>query len=164
MGARPGRVSSVSVPNFEPNDMAANSRSNNTCIGIMAHRCRQDVYRAHPLLRRHQPQDRLGPRGTPRWTGWSRSRAGITITSAATNCFWTPEFGADEPKSTASTSSTRRARGLHDRSGRSLRVLDGGRRVRRRERRRPQSETVWRQADKYHVPASRSSTRWTGRR
>jgi elongation factor G len=79
---------------------------------------------------------------------------GITITSAATNCFWTPEFGADEPK--------KHRVNIIDTPGhvdftieveRSLRVLDGavgvfdgGNGV------EPQSETVWRQADKYHVP------------
>jgi elongation factor G len=79
---------------------------------------------------------------------------GITITSAATNCFWTPEFGADEPK--------KHRVNIIDTPGhvdftieveRSLRVLDGavgvfdgGNGV------EPQSETVWRQADKYQVP------------
>ncbi|HEX6273146.1 MAG TPA: elongation factor G [Polyangiaceae bacterium] len=79
---------------------------------------------------------------------------GITITSAATNCFWMPEFGADEPK--------KHRINIIDTPGhvdftieveRSLRVLDGavgvfdgGNGV------EPQSETVWRQADKYHVP------------
>ncbi|HEY2404521.1 MAG TPA: elongation factor G [Polyangiaceae bacterium] len=79
---------------------------------------------------------------------------GITITSAATNCFWTPAFGPNEAK--------RHRINIIDTPGhvdftieveRSLRVLDGavavfdgGNGV------EPQSETVWRQADKYNVP------------
>jgi len=79
---------------------------------------------------------------------------GITITSAATNCFWTPEFGGNQGK--------KHRVNIIDTPGhvdftieveRSLRVLDGavgvfdgGNGV------EPQSETVWRQADKYNVP------------
>ncbi|RYZ09665.1 MAG: elongation factor G [Myxococcales bacterium] len=79
---------------------------------------------------------------------------GITITSAATNCFWAPAFGPNEGK--------RHRINIIDTPGhvdftieveRSLRVLDGavavfdgGNGV------EPQSETVWRQADKYNVP------------
>jgi elongation factor G len=79
---------------------------------------------------------------------------GITITSAATNCFWTPTFGPNEGK--------KHRINIIDTPGhvdftieveRSLRVLDGavavfdgGNGV------EPQSETVWRQADKYNVP------------
>jgi elongation factor G len=79
---------------------------------------------------------------------------GITITSAATNCFWTPAFGPSEGR--------RHRINIIDTPGhvdftieveRSLRVLDGavavfdgGNGV------EPQSETVWRQADKYNVP------------
>src|SRR5687768_13844910 len=79
---------------------------------------------------------------------------GITITSAATNCFWSPTNGPNEGK--------RHRVNIIDTPGhvdftieveRSLRVLDGavgvfdgGNGV------EPQSETVWRQADRYHVP------------
>src|SRR5688572_18239954 len=79
---------------------------------------------------------------------------GITITSAATNCFWQPLIGPNEGK--------KHRINIIDTPGhvdftieveRSLRVLDGavavfdgGNGV------EPQSETVWRQADKYNVP------------
>jgi len=79
---------------------------------------------------------------------------GITITSAATNCFWEPGTGPQK--------GVRHRVNIIDTPGhvdftieveRSLRVLDGavavfdgGNGV------EPQSETVWRQADKYHVP------------
>jgi len=79
---------------------------------------------------------------------------GITITSAATNCFWNPMFGPYESK--------KHRINIIDTPGhvdftieveRSLRVLDGavavfdgGNGV------EPQSETVWRQADRYRVP------------
>ncbi|PIR05263.1 MAG: elongation factor G [Candidatus Liptonbacteria bacterium CG11_big_fil_rev_8_21_14_0_20_35_14] len=88
------------------------------------------------------------------WMEQERER-GITITSAATTCFWTPTYAnGDKTKEHGIN--------IIDTPGhvdftveveRSLRVLDGGvvvfDGVAGVE---PQSETVWRQADKYHVP------------
>ena len=88
------------------------------------------------------------------WMEQERER-GITITSAATTCFWTPTYDKGD--------TTRKHRfNIIDTPGhvdftveveRSLKVLDGGvvvfDGVAGVE---PQSETVWRQADKYKVP------------
>ncbi|MEK7574420.1 MAG: elongation factor G [Patescibacteria group bacterium] len=84
------------------------------------------------------------------WMEQERER-GITITAAATTCYWKPTYGGEEYRGN-----------IIDTPGhidftvevqRSLRVLDGGvvvfDGVAGVE---PQSETVWRQADKYKVP------------
>jgi len=88
------------------------------------------------------------------WMEQERER-GITITSAATTCFWVPTYHKGDKNFEYRIN-------LIDTPGhvdftveveRSLRVLDGGvvvfDGVAGVE---PQSETVWRQADKYHVP------------
>jgi elongation factor G len=88
------------------------------------------------------------------WMEQEKER-GITITSAATTCFWTPTYAPGD-------ASLKHRFNIIDTPGhvdftveveRSLKVLDGAVTVFDGVAGvEPQSETVWRQADKYNVP------------
>jgi elongation factor G len=89
------------------------------------------------------------------WMEQERER-GITITSAATTCFWTPTYAAGEGQAHEHRINLIDTPGHIDFTvevKRSLRVLDGAvvvfDGVAGVE---PQSETNWRYADEYHVP------------
>ena len=86
------------------------------------------------------------------WMEQEKER-GITITSAATQCVWKSKFNNQDTTTTINLIDTPGHVDFTAEVERSLRVLDGGVAVFDGSQGvEPQSETVWRQADKYNVP------------
>ncbi len=133
------------------------SLQNTRNIGIMAHIDAGKTTTTERILyytgRIHKMGETHDGAGTMDWMAQEQER-GITITSAATTCFWQPKEGPykgiahriniiDTPGHVDFTVEVQR----------SLRVLDGSVTVMcAKGGVEPQSETVWRQADDYKVP------------
>lgn len=126
-------------------------------IGIMAHIDAGKTTTTERILYYTGRVHRLGEvhdgAATMDWMEQEKER-GITITSAATTCFWTPKYGNFKDK--------KHRVNIIDTPGhvdftveveRSLRILDGAVALYDSVAGvQPQSETVWRQATKYKVP------------
>ena len=131
-------------------------------IGIMAHIDAGKTTTTERILFYTGKTHRIGEThdgtATMDWMVQEQER-GITITSAATTCYWAPSVYHNDPE--AAKANTCRIN-IIDTPGhvdftveveRSLRVLDGSVTVLcAKGGVEPQSETVWRQADKYSVP------------
>ena len=131
-------------------------------IGIMAHIDAGKTTTTERILfytgKTHKIGETHEGAATMDWMAQEQER-GITITSAATTCFWAHSDFHNDP---ASTKANTHRINIIDTPGhvdftveveRSLRVLDGSVTVLcAKGGVEPQSETVWRQADKYGVP------------
>ena len=127
-------------------------------IGIMAHIDAGKTTTTERILfytgKTHKIGETHEGAATMDWMAQEQER-GITITSAATTCFWTHTEKRDQ-KNAAHRINIIDTPGHVDFTvevERSLRVLDGSVTVLcAKGGVEPQSETVWRQADKYRVP------------
>ena len=131
-------------------------------IGIMAHIDAGKTTTTERILfytgKTHKIGETHEGAATMDWMAQEQER-GITITSAATTCFWAHSTFHNDP---AATKANTHRINIIDTPGhvdftveveRSLRVLDGSVTVLcAKGGVEPQSETVWRQADKYGVP------------
>ncbi len=131
-------------------------------IGIMAHIDAGKTTTTERILfytgKTHKIGETHEGAATMDWMAQEQER-GITITSAATTCFWAKSEFHNDP---AATKANTHRINIIDTPGhvdftveveRSLRVLDGSVTVLcAKGGVEPQSETVWRQADKYGVP------------
>ncbi len=131
-------------------------------IGIMAHIDAGKTTTTERILfytgKTHKIGETHEGAATMDWMAQEQER-GITITSAATTCFWAR---TEDQKDPAKVKANTHRINIIDTPGhvdftveveRSLRVLDGSVTVLcAKGGVEPQSETVWRQADKYRVP------------
>ena len=132
------------------------SLQNTRNIGIMAHIDAGKTTTSERILyytgRIHKMGETHDGAGTMDWMAQEQER-GITITSAATTCFWEGSTPKKYPKTRINLIDTPGHVDFTVEVQRSLRVLDGSVTVMcAKGGVEPQSETVWRQADDYKVP------------
>ncbi len=134
-----------------------NIRENTRNIGIMAHIDAGKTTTTERILYYTGINHKIGEThdggATMDWMEQEQER-GITITSAATTCFWQPKEGPFKGiKNRINIIDTPGHVDFTVEVQRSLRVLDGSVTVMcAKGGVEPQSETVWRQADDYNVP------------
>ena len=133
------------------------SLKNTRNIGIMAHIDAGKTTTTERILYYTGINHKIGEThdgsATMDWMAQEQER-GITITSAATTCFWEPKTGPFKGiKNRINIIDTPGHVDFTVEVQRSLRVLDGSVTVMcAKGGVEPQSETVWRQADEYNVP------------